>query len=476
LQENNKNSLNISVSFVGPGFSASFLSTTLLDRRNAYEEVNFYKCNLNEIKHISWTPIKITRVTFAFMVFKEIHQMALLTLSTATDWIFYKTNITNPVEGYLAGTNLELNQLIIYWFPDNINFLTDAIGDVHQSSKTIIIRCKLTQFRQIIARQFRVRNNNPPYDSRIGVKHLDLSECGVESIDENAFDSLRNVLELLNLSDNRLKTISMRLIETIFAFGDFKSIIFQNNSFECNCEFGHLQSALISNYGPNSHISCVGNAPYITDNCTGLQVIHSKLICLQSYTQNPNYYSKFNLKVVPAIGNLIARPPIFAGKFHLLLRSLVNNDVHNSKWGYTDQKCPRKGFLKETVKCFIFHGKENVEIPLPINEMTQICVFHLSQNPKRIGPLHCIVYRNDILLRVAVNFWPAFVGGGVIGSFLAALVLVIQKNTKPKSTPVSAEGMEMHIRTGDDAIVQLPNQNDGYHDYESIDEYIDCIP
>lgn len=382
-----------------------------MDRRHIYEELNFYKCQLNAINYISRLQIKVNRVLFGYMVIEQIGRFAVNSLSAATDWIFYKTTILNARTGYLSGINMELDQLIIYWFPDNVQFLID-VPFASQSAKIARIRCKSSQFRLITANHFAYTPNTIKYIYIFYIHHLDLRECGVEIIDENAFNQLCYSLEILDLSDNRLKTISMLMIDTVFSSGKLRSILLQNNSFDCNCEFGRLQSVL--NFNLNNRFGCDSNRSFIPDNCTDLQVIQSKSICLENYALNSSTYLKFLLKIIPATGSLMAKSPSAAGKFRLWFRSLLNIDAYNSKWGHlVHRKCPRQAFLKQTVNCSIFKDQDMVEIPLPINQITLICVFYLSQSPKRVWPLHCIIHRGVMPLNVGLNMWHTFYGGAL---------------------------------------------------------------
>lgn len=148
----------------------------------------------------------------------------------------------------------------------------------------------------------------------VKVSTLDLSKCGIETIQAHAFDFIGLTLENLFLSNNRLRSIDPQLFRSfIFVQRSYKKVELNGNLIPCDCNFVWLKNMLLINFGVHSKVEttlkCSGpdrprpyQPPSIQElNCYDMQVIQIKKIPKMhqpGWTLTSFAYKRFHLNVI----------------------------------------------------------------------------------------------------------------------------------------------------------------------------------
>lgn len=331
------------------------------------------------------------------------------------------------------------------------------------------------------------------------LSQLYLTNFGIETILDHSFDTIAHKLTALSLEGNHLKFIDSNSFRKIIEWVSPKplTIYLLNNQFECNCDFYKIESIfkLILNDLNNRmlvyYFKCqtkgarnelAETKKSLIDGCrTGLQIIHTSKLCLDNRKSPTFYYPLFRMTVDRQNNGLRIKAPNNNDGYRLWVQQLVDHSEFNLKWGYSSDKCPKKGYIQISTKCLLL--KNNSEF-IPLERLLQgadtigICVNYVSAGPKRFWPLHCITY----------SILPDVQASG-ISSYAMTLVITLSSllgtisglaftrtvyRTFPslqKRTIENREKIEIGNKCPEITInvQEVPNED---HEYESIEDYI----
>lgn len=68
------------------------------------------------------------------------------------------------------------------------------------------------------------------------VTNMELSSCGLESIEERSFDHISRTLMLLNLDDNRFITLPNTIYDELLRSRSIASVFMERNPLTCDCD------------------------------------------------------------------------------------------------------------------------------------------------------------------------------------------------------------------------------------------------
>lgn len=111
--------------------------------------------------------------------------------------------------------NVNLNEMFANRMFDELRKLSIAHVDMPQSRIRVLAANNFTMFRYLV--------------------HLDLIDCGIEVIDDDAFDVVGRTLVSLDLSYNYIKILDVRMFRTFIETGSHFFHDFDNNALVCTC-------------------------------------------------------------------------------------------------------------------------------------------------------------------------------------------------------------------------------------------------
>lgn len=137
------------------------------------------------------------------------------------------------------------------------------------------------------------------------------------------------------------------------------------NPLICNCEMVELAALSLwkTQYLNSSVIiapcySAVGsNSTDILPDvkiCPKLETITTAKLCLGHLKYEKCNYPKFSIKLDQ---NFIVIRTQQVDRYKVWTYSFTDASHYNSKWGYSQKKCPSRGFLERSTRCLIVNGK-----------------------------------------------------------------------------------------------------------------------
>lgn len=422
-----------------------------------------------------------------------------MTLETVASNLFFHSPVIESItfdavlfddllQGVLCHVASHLVSLHVNLLPYHLdlNYIFDCVRP-WWSLEQLIIRSHSPKFRLLASQNLSTFR---------WIEHIDLSHCGIEVIENGAFDVAMRTLRKLNLSNNKLKSIDSRVIFKILDRSEpnhWDSVVgFKNNPFQWNCDLFEMQAILIAKMHNQSLLVCrniTKNECELPSNCTHLQVIHTSALC-QVNKQNGSQrflYPYFAIKYNPNLNNI----SIITHKlrrFRMLVRNHLDFNEFNSKWGYSDTKCPKSGYIQHNIKCFLLNGT-NAELNL--HDFTknmkylQICVNYVSFGTRHMWPLHCVTCNLLIPKQLTINInivdIVIIIGSSISGVCLATVLLkafftLYNNNDRKNSVDDNVSGNN----NADNDQVLMDTTNVDYPIYESIHfndylELIECV-
>lgn len=312
-----------------------------------------------------------------------------------------------------------------------------------------------------------------------------LAGCGIEYIENNTFDNLRNLSEL-SLNDNNIKRLQTSIFSKFIEDDNVRFLNLTNKAVACDCNFYELISVLNWNWlidANDSYAISAGQCdrlPSSTDNCTRLQIIRMLNICFARLQYESYAYAKFDIHVNEMNRSLIINSGV-ERKFRVWIQHFISLTEYNLQYGNTALRCPQQKYINDSIKCYTFNSDFEA---LPMSSFDGIyyfCINYVSKGVKRMWPLHCLSY--DSRQRLINNrdretdFFMILIGSS-IGGIVVALVLI-----KPVSLLIlsAAESqLQDNIKSPRTNTLTLNEPQTGhiiddeFPDYESINEY-ECI-
>lgn len=294
------------------------------------------------------------------------------------------------------------------------------------------------------------------------MKYLDLSRCMIRSIYEDTFDPIASTLVLLNLTENRIKSLPSGVFNRIIGRNlslEFK-VDLTMNTFDCNCNLVELSALSVWH---NRFInSSVFSTPVVCSNdisyqkpsttwtgvadCNNVHVIHTENLC---FTFNEKYvYPIFSIKFNEnSVNDRIIR--IRSGvnqTYRLWMHGLDGVTRCNSKWG--NGSCPQSDYFKACSKCILIAGRMiNISIDelLKRSNMTLVCISYVfGGGVKQFWPLHCAT-----LIDMARNQWnPTLIqiificsAASISGIFIGVMALMLSRCSRRSSSKTPPKGV-----------------------------------
>lgn len=290
----------------------------------------------------------------------------------------------------------------------------------------------------------------------VALRELHLVRCGIVAIDDGTFDFIGETLRCIDLSGNRLTTLTADLFLTFLdsdanSFHVRKWLSLMENPLHCNYEFYKLRNMTFVSldfiFGNQYSMQCDQSVPaeniLMVNRPDDLQLIHADRWHLK-YIDNdvyayPNFQLKYDVKTVT-----LTIKHSQTGQFRLLI--MGQNSKHNKLY----RKCPSRWIILSAVNCVIHkNATDNIQLAeyLIRNELTTFCVIYISVN-RRVWPLHCATIRqpphnsprsyiwSEIPIRVLIWFVSSIVGA-TFGLIVAPFAAVQQLDgIKPYVKPV----------------------------------------
>lgn len=266
------------------------------------------------------------------------------------------------------------------------------------------------------------------------IQTLFLSKCGFISIEPKTFDLVGMTVAILDLSENKLKSLRTNLFATFLdSFSPIiKGLYFYTNPLECGCDFDELRTLIICNTlrvseraGFLRMHSCkeTNGAMNSSSNCPFLQVVHGTTLYLNGINENSLRMYSFPKVILRVSNGVLIVSTKVTGKMRLWM---VNHQNDQKLELRETSKCPSIKWVRQYVGCVLLPG-ENKTFPLDENIHqgipTTFCVI-LSMSNKHAWPLHCQTIRLDgheigsLLVSMITVMVCACIGGFSVGAIL----------------------------------------------------------
>lgn len=366
---------------------------------------------------------------------------------------FINTKVCKLAKNFLLSTKEFLRIFRFEKFPIDLNLdMIFANSDFAQLTD-VEIHSEEGHLRTIAASNFTAFS---------AIQKLNVSYCGIEMIEEKAFDFISRTICKLDLTGNRLKTVSAYIFNKIIGRKSSQAVEvnISENLLECNCDllelssvaFWHSRDLSKSIFEPQIKCSTAANQTAEQDRkCENLQVINAQKLGLTHLKKDKYFYPKFSIHVQAHESNytLIIKTPGTV-RFRLWVHSFADASLYKSKLGYSDKRCPRKGFLETSATCLLFAG-EKVHVPLNnLLENSRIRMISVSYvhggQKKMFWPLHCISYgriaQEDSGLRTFLTIMAVSSAVGIVFGIAGALLRQYYKSITSKKCEATATIVE----------------------------------
>lgn len=237
------------------------------------------------------------------------------------------------------------------------------------------------------------------------VQRLELNDCSIEMIQDNAFEYIGGTLTVLNLMNNKLKKISATSFNTVIELNQVMRTLgqlqFRGNPLECDCNMIELNCMLLMSFNEvlvkfRPYLACKDHFFEKQSNgsveiqCPNLQKISATRLHLDRSPLETIAYPKFSLKLLDGHENLQIRTS-GSRKFRVWIHENSNQIPFDDK----RINCPKLHWLGASVTCTSFDSIELKQIPvarfMQLSQVTTICVHYLlHRGDLQFWPLSCI--------------------------------------------------------------------------------------
>lgn len=278
-------------------------------------------------------------------------------------------------------------------FPHNLE-IPDFFGKTsYNYTYEILHRVKVqypaTSFFSIAAQNFTIMPR---------LRILEVPHCGIEIIYDHAFDAIASTLEALNLTGNELKRIQPAILHNIITRITllFRGTDLSENPFTCNCEFDVMVEL---GYWRTVHLNqsmfvptpiCQQREKGLAKQRCGYDVLHPEHLCLNLSTQiYPKYWIKFE-----KASSLVKIKTLRIDRYRVWINSNNQLDSFNTKWGYKEKKCPKKGYLQTETRCFLVSGSIELSLftYLKHSRSNTVCINYGLHQRVAFWPLYCVTH------------------------------------------------------------------------------------
>lgn len=226
--------------------------------------------------------------------------------------------------------------------------------------------------------------SNLPRTSRL--MSLELIRCGIETIHPDTFDFVGSYLNRIDLSRNKLKSLSLRHMEDIFDVVRryTRVFVYYGNPMECNCGLYEWQNMSVY----NDEIE-LGEMPGDMPNCS----LHTH--CDNMQTVRINWTSPRRYWFTALDIRIIKERLIAYTKYNGTLRLLFQMDPMAMEF-HENTKCPSYDWTQQTVRCIRFwHGRRTIPTTEIFSNSDLVLITPLLPIGRRVAfPLHIRTFRH----------------------------------------------------------------------------------
>lgn len=397
LMENRK----VSLCFIQAQFpNETFTMSKYIGKYNI-DEIMFSNCSFKrlsvESRFWSLSLAEIRRLHISDMNLDSIDLDVFSLYSHIQELMFSHVNVKHFDGNFLSGKESILERLHFIWLPSEY-----SLNDIFNSTSTtwiiyyLVIASFSPKFHLISAANF---------SKLTALEHLDLSDCGIAIIEDDAFRFIIKTLQTIYLQRNRIKQIVSSTFYGLFD-SKMKTILLtvRMDQMKCHCdlaEFKAIANTIFEHHNMRLgyaliEIGCVekdDDIDYHRD-CAKLQTITR--FCSTNNFARKFQYPQFDLKWDVSTNSLMIK----AYKqriFRVWIHRMISLTEFNNKWGYTDTRCPKNGYLQTYLSCFLLNAT-NVTIELDAltgdYKNIRVCIIYVWMGPRTMWPLHCITLLN----------------------------------------------------------------------------------
>lgn len=398
-QTRNYKRLSVSLSFLHAQFPTEWMNLTLYRGIQPFEDLQLLNCSFRRIdnSNIFLYPT-FNKLVIQNMNIDEIEADAFAEFPI-NSIKFNNVRILKMRFDFLKRLAHVLEELFIEILPDEYS-LNDIFNYLNSwEIQELTVMSKSPKF-------YRLSSDN--FSSLPVLQRLDLSDCGIGIIDSDTFARFSSQFNSLNLRNNQLKTVQHQTFNRLIELHAERLDLYMGcGQFVNNCIYFEFLAILAWNIEFSRMLVDIFEMPCNINmnaiepslrNCSNLQIIHREKFCWAF--DSVHAYPKFFLRIDESKLNLSIHTEQ-PRKFRLLTFNMKGLGEFNKKWGVAGDKCPKRGFLQQSIRCLLFNANFR-QVPLASlypgrgdgmkMELMNICVNYVSAGAKRMWPLHCIAF------------------------------------------------------------------------------------
>lgn len=342
------------------------------------------RCNIDTIESTAFE-------AFAFryldhLSLQEMHNFAYQpTLNELQIIEIYKVHFRSLANNIFEPLRSTLNSIELSYYPADLD-LSHIFG-THFYHLLLALRLVGDGAEHV---ERTLRRSSLPSSKRI--QSLALIRLGIVAIDEDTFDFGNDRLDLLDLSDNKLKTLQLRIVADYFdsRLWTQKRLLFYNNPLECSCDLYEMQNMSI--LGLDDSLSDMPVCKPIElpghgcDNMQRVTLAKYKLIPLDRRFHQA-FYSFTKLHIHLKDKDHVVIGPEFGIKIRLLVQHQFHGEVR-----FRNRKCPSQNWMRNSMACIILRSNSSqilaINTIMPKKSNIIMVSALLTIATKRAFPLH----------------------------------------------------------------------------------------
>lgn len=353
---------------------------------------------------------------------------------------FQNTTFKKLDQPFLLPTRALLTEFVFIG-SDVLNF-DDLFGSFR------LFRLKIVQFFNVMSLTTLTNSN---FTGLSAIQKLEISTCGVKVIAADAFEYILETLVLLNLSNNKIKTLHATtfnaLIQRNMVMRTLSMLRFRGNNLICDCNLFEASNMLILGFDERSiHYytfltACLDQ--FIPDpdlklpqqlTCDNLQKIHGKKLCLKLDEIQYQVHPRFQLKLDKNYENVLV-----LSRNERQFRMWIQQNGNLIPIDEKRSRCPKLHWVMSYVECKQYADDTISKIPIRqimnSRDVTMICLnYLLHRGEVRFWPLNCIstIDQNSAIdLSVWMEIWisnsPIICVCIIAGLIVGTLLIIIHQ-------------------------------------------------